>query len=106
MAKKKEIKEEPILIKLEEVLEPVETANALDIEELTEENLLDSEDLNKEPIELELNEDKKTAAKRNNKVSVEVEFLEDSLYFKKGDKSFTSSLNAQQLVNLKKAKIV
>ena len=49
---------------------------------------------------------KKVVKLNNNKKTVEVEFLEDNLHFKKGDKSFTSSLNAQQLINLKKAKIV
>lgn len=106
MAKKKEVKEEPILNELEKVTESLEIKDEIKVEDSAEEKLLDKEILSEDSAEIDLEEELKTIPKRNNKKTVEVEFLEDSMYFKKGDKSFTSSLNAQQLINLKKAKIV
>lgn len=106
MAKKDKVKEEHVLNELEKVSESVEIKDEIKVEDVVDESLLNEESKSEESAETELKEEVKTIPKRNNKRTVEVEFLEDSIYFKKGDKSFTSSLNAQQLVNLKKAKIV
>lgn len=93
MAKKKEITKEPILIELEEVVE-------LEEENSSKEDTIDVEEV--EPTEV-----KEISTKsNNNRKTIEVEFLEDSIYFKKGERAITSSMNAYDLVNLKKAKIV